>query len=415
MFTHRNFCLGVLLSVTLLVSSFNQVVHSQQFSFNLVADTSTAAPGSGASFSSFQDIAIDDGQVAFVGGTAAEARSGIYLYDGGGVNVVADVFGSGGTPMLRNFRNNVSISGNEIAFFALDPGNSFPTTGRIYVQDVSPGGNLRTSVSTDTLVPGLVGGISGVTDDFDNIGSFAVSNGTVIFTGDNQFPPFPGGVYVEQNGVVSVVADSSTPIPGGNSNFDSFTGVAIDGDNLFFSHITPSGVFNSNDDAITQLSASGGSFDVSGNNFAQTTQGGIVTSINGIVSQPVTGSTLIPNRSVTFAGVDNVSLDGTNFAFTGLDSFTTARREGLYAQINGSLVTVIEEGDTLGGLIVSDINLGGFSDNQIAFGVSFTDGSEAIFTTTVSEPTSAVPEPTSGLILAAGSLLLVQRRRRKDN
>ena len=65
MFTHRNFCLGVLLSVTLLVSSFNQVVHSQQFSFNLVADTSTAAPGSGASFSSFQDIAIDDGQVAF--------------------------------------------------------------------------------------------------------------------------------------------------------------------------------------------------------------------------------------------------------------------------------------------------------------------------------------------------------------
>ena len=408
MLTHRNFCFGFLLAATLLVSAFNQVVHSQQFSFNLVADTSTAAPGSGDSFSFFQDIDIDDGRVAFVGGTAAEGRSGVYLYDGGGVNVVADVFGTGGTPMLRNFRNNISLSGDEIAFFALDPGNSFPTTGRIYVQDVSPGGSLRTSVSTDTLVPGLVGGISGVTDDFDNIGSFAVSNGTVIFTGDNGFPPFPGGVYVEQNGVVSVVADSSTPIPGGNSNFDSFTGVAIDGDNLLFSHITPSGVFSSNNGVITPLSASG-------INFAQTTQDGIVTSINGVVSQPVTGSTLIPNRSVTFAEVDNVSLDGTNFAFTGLDSFTTARREGLYAQINGSLVTVIEEGDTLGGLIVSDINLGGFSDNLIAFGVSFTDGSEAIFTTTVSEPTSAVPEPTSGLILATGGLLLVQRRRRKDN
>ena len=200
---------------------------------------------------------------------------------------------------------------------------------------------------------------------------------------------------------MSVVADSSTPIPGGNSNFDSFTGVAIDGDNLLFSHITPSGVFSSNNGVITPLSASG-------INFAQTTQDGIVTSINGVVSQPVTGSTLIPNRSVTFAEVTSVSLDGTNFAFTGLDSFTTSRREGLYAQINGSLVTVIEEGDTLGGLIVSDISLGGFSDNQIAFGVSFTDGSQAIFTT-------AVPEPTSGLILATGGLLLVQRRRRKDN
>ena len=390
--------------VFLLTASYGAVACGQQFSFSQVVDTGTLVPGSDDPFGFFRAPSIDNGRIAFVAGNGNFNRTGVYTSDGNGLEVVADIFGSGGVRAFNGatIRSNVSISGNEVAFFGgANATATSPSQFGIFARDVSTSGGLRNVVDTNTNVPGV-----SPADDFQTIGDFAISGGAVIFTGDDAAPPFPGGVYLEQNGALSVVADSNTPIPGTSQNFNNFTGVEIDGNNLFFSHITPNGQFVSSGGVIESVPST----IVSGNNFAILSSEGISLSIDGETSLVVTREDNASDPSRTFAIIQALSLDGDDVAFFATDTNLSPNREGLFAYIDGSLVTVVEEGDVLNGLTVSDVEFGGegFRDGQIAFGVSFTDGSEAVFVAT----TAAVPEPTSLLALSGGALLICLRRRR---
>jgi hypothetical protein len=73
----------------------------------------------------------------------------------------------------------------------------------------------------------------------------------------------------------------------------------------------------------------------------------------------------------------------------------------IYTDAYGSLERVIATGDTLFGQQVSDVQMDveGFSNNQIAFWAKFTDGTSGIYV-------AAVPEPCTLVLLSLGAILL---------
>ncbi len=82
---------------------------------------------------------------------------------------------------------------------------------------------------------------------------------------------------------------------------------------------------------------------------------------------------------------------------------------GIYTDLTGSLTKVIAIGDTFDGKTVDEVNIGQFSldGNNIAVVVSFTNGSDGVYTFT------PVPEPTGLLALGAAGLLVARIRKRR--
>ncbi len=69
---------------------------------------------------------------------------------------------------------------------------------------------------TSTIVPGT-------TSNFQNFGVPSIENGVVGLTGYRSFPtPITAGVYTGTGGSLTVVADHTTPVPGGTGNFTGF-------------------------------------------------------------------------------------------------------------------------------------------------------------------------------------------------
>jgi hypothetical protein len=77
------------------------------------------------------------------------------------------------------------------------------------------GGPFTTIADTNTLIPGTA-------ETFANFPIFyGTGNGRVFFTGSNAVNQ-TRGIYAYQSGALSVIADRTTPRPGGVGNFDSF-------------------------------------------------------------------------------------------------------------------------------------------------------------------------------------------------
>jgi len=158
------------------------------------------------------------------------------------------------------------------------------------------------------------------------------------------------------------VADSSTPVPGGSGNFAGF-------------NFEPS------------LDRGNVAFQGSGSSFGQQ---GIYTDIGGLGVVADT-STAIPGGSGNFVSTNRPSLDGGDVAFKGFGSIGTSGDHGIYTDIGGSLMKVVDLSDMLDGKTLSFLSSGGeaLSGNQIAFFAQFTDGSKGIYVAT------AVPEPSA--------------------
>jgi hypothetical protein len=95
-------------------------------------------------------------------------------------------------------------------------------------------------------------------------------------------------------------------------------------------------------------------------------------------------NTLIPDQGDTFTGVGDPSVDGSNVAFQGGGPGI----QGVYVELGGVLMKVIEKGDTLDGKLVTGASIGseGFKDGILGIQVGFTDNSAGVFTTDTNAP-----------------------------
>ena len=109
-------------------------------------------------------------------------------------------------------------------------------------------------------------------------------------------------------------------------------------------------------------------------------------------------STPISGGLGTFESFSAVGLNATDIVFLGHGS---GGQSGIFDFRDDSLTSLVKVGDILDGKMITGLSFtgGGLFQNSIAFGAFFEDGSQGIYTMNV-------PEPSSLLTLALGSLML---------
>ena len=201
-----------------------------------------------------------------------------------------------------------------------------------------------------------------------------IANGAVAFVGS------PGGVesgvYSDRTGSLDVVADNSTSVPGSSETF-SFFGA------------TPS-IDSTGSVAFRAVFASGS---------------GIYLDAGIALRTVADTTTAIPDGAGSFSFfLGNPSVDGGLVLFRGAGS---GGQDGIYAEFQNQLLEVLASGDALDGRTVLDaaIDADSVSGLDVVLRARFTDGSEGVYITTI-------PEPSTGLLVAAGLGALAARRRR---
>ena len=374
---------------------------AQPITYRLIADTNTPVPGGTGSFTKLdRHPSARGGNVAFRA-EGSDGQVGAYTDIGGVLGLVADTNTSipGGTGSFSaigreaSFGGTLSFDGINLAFRGLGASDQ----DGIYTNE---GGTLRAVADTNTPIPGAAGTFLGFrfdpSIDSGNI-AFAGSDTTVTYSAD--------GVYTEIGGMLDVVADSSTPIPGGSGNFSGFDIVSMDGTDTAFRAFAPSyiglvtyidGAFNVVMDLSTPIPGDTETFTLFG---AATLDGGnvvflggknadltgVYTDLGGTLRVVADKNTSVPRGTGKFTDFffgPVAAIDNGNIAFMGA-RFNEA---GMYAEMQGSLMKIVDETDTLGtdSAILLDGGPEALGGNEAAFWAGFADGSEAIFVATIS-------------------------------
>lgn len=315
--------LSVATAVSITLSLLSQG-EAGAITFTKIADTNTPIPGGSGNFSftpvgfpaSFNVFSgsVDDNTIAFQG-FGPNSQSGIYTSVGEELNVVVDT----NTP-IPNGSGNFGFGSFGESFgqtFSLD-GDSIAFFGLdsnseqqgIYT---STGGMLNVVVDTTTPIPGSSGNFgffSGPSLDGDRI---------AFFGSDSNFEQ--QGIYTSVGGVLNVVADTNTPIPNGSGNFNAFFGSSLDSDQVAFSGLR---------------------FDLE---TFELLEAGIYTSSEGVLNVVADTNTPIPSGSGNFDFLSDPSLDDGAVAFSGSrsdpETFETLEA-GIYASVGGELNVVAD-------------------------------------------------------------------------
>lgn len=314
----------------------------QQGTLGVVADVHTPIPGGTGNFGApptggFYTPSVDGDDVAFNGDDQTISQRGVYTRVNGTLDVVAD---------KTTVPPGTFTPFSTMALGGLDDGNiSFwafvPTAGALDgIYYGNPSGIVKVA-GQSTFIPGSGGTFHGFTSNTYH------KQGTVLFYGYDS--SFAFGLYKWIGGVLSFVANQFTPIPGGVGNFTLFSQtVSFDGVSL---------AFRGDDAAFTQF--------------------GIYMEDCGGLRAVVDGHTAVPCGSGNFTGLGGFSTHHGNLAFVGYGDSNT----GLYAQLGGRTVKILEVLDELDGKTVSDIRVGpeGLHGNRVAFTADFTDGSQGVY------------------------------------
>ncbi|HET7468680.1 MAG TPA: hypothetical protein VFJ81_03360, partial [Gemmatimonadales bacterium] len=178
-----------------------------------IADTNTPVPSGSGNFKSFNGGIDFDvrGAIAFAA-TDAAGNQGVYAsaFPSGGVAMVANSSTPipGGSGTFNTF-TSPSVSDYGVAFFASRTGSP-PAGVGLYL---SRNGALNTLANYQTAVPNTGGTFSGF--GAPTIGGSAVAFHAIGSNGSQ-------GIYLWRNGTLSVVADLTTPVPGGSGTFQVF-------------------------------------------------------------------------------------------------------------------------------------------------------------------------------------------------
>ena len=191
-----------------------------------IADAATPEPGGGAPLGveHLRGMSLDGDNVAFLASDGGGFR-GAYASLAGNLVIAADentpLPGGSGLTFLRRFAP--AIEGTSVAFAA----NDVVASG-LYI---ATGGQVRAVFDDGTVLPGSTtpGGFL--------LGPPSFRGGTLGFAANS---PERGGIYIDRNGQLDVVADDTTLIPGTTDPFGMFglteqTGwVAVDGTTTAF-------------------------------------------------------------------------------------------------------------------------------------------------------------------------------------
>ncbi|NJK88078.1 MAG: hypothetical protein HC923_00925 [Myxococcales bacterium] len=384
----------------------------------MIADTQTAIPGGQGTFarlagdlSAGPSIAVN-GAIAF-DGYGNDGQVGIYQHHGDSLSVVADtstpIPGSTGT--FTGF-GSVSADHHTLTFRGFGPGS--------YVglfQRTSPSSPITTVVETGTVLPksngtsSIVGTITapynpqefGVTlfcaaDAVSGIPSEYTFDGSTYAVVADEFTLIPGGVgsfervdafganmggvilfsgrgangqagiYKLENGALSVLVDTSTPIPGGTGTFEIVTVIPGFVNAAF-------GAIGFNGDVMSFVG-----YGANGQRGVYTLD--LSTSSLAVIADT---STVLPGGSPTqiftafehFAGA-SVGSNGTVVLAGGVEGQVS----GLYMQPpGGSLTKIVATGDVVDGknVVYALASTGAQRANRLAAYLQFSGGSEGIY------------------------------------
>jgi hypothetical protein len=378
-------------------------------SFTKIADSNTVVPGAPSSFyrfSSFFDPSIDDGTVVFRAVANVVTFFGIYISEDGALDVLADrstpIPGGGGTGKFTSL-DIPSLSGSTVAF----RGSSFRSASSSQAGNYTIEGDLVSVVADkNTVAPG---GISPFNSFF---GRASIEGGTVAFNGFTTGGV--EGIYRRTNGLLDLVADSTTPIPGGTGNFKFLEGYAAgdEGKVAFigtvtnrFREVEQQGVYASVENSLSVIADLNTPIPEGSGNFAKFdstpsldgdavtfrglgldesgrfTQVGLYKSLNGSLSMIVDRNTLIPEGTNTFTSFRDFSTDDGSVVFRGSGAdFNT----GIFTDFGGALETVIKRGDKLDGATILSFVLGpeAFRGNEIVFVARLESIGQAVYVAT---------------------------------
>ncbi len=378
---------------------------SARISFTKIADTSTNVPGHNAPFTGFAYAAADAGLVAFTG-FSQPVGEGLYLKTGAGLVTVVDTLTEAPTLPPGNLFTGFSppsLDGGLVAFFAIVPG----ITADYESIFVGNGGPLTLVVDVGDPVPGHPGYI------FNFLFFPSLSRGNVGFGGVGVGPGDDlKGVFSTVGGL-HAVADTTTPIPGGTGLFvDICFNPSLSGNHLAYcggdGTSGPDGIYTDGlnytplvapfvvADKSTPIPGGTGTFTafyetpiVRGGEIAFRAGGtggqiGVYSNLGGLHVVADT-ATSIPGGSGTFTGFrESFPFVGPSLNGARAVSFNgegTAGQRGVYAQRGSLLVKVLAAGDSLDGKVVSFVEQSreSFDGNQLAMVVGFTDGSAGVY------------------------------------
>jgi hypothetical protein len=325
-----------------------------------LADLNTAIPEGTGNFTGFFPQLSTHGGEAAVLAAGVGGQQGIYRMNNGPPIKVADLNTAipGGTGNFTAFPLvSPVISNGTVVFLGNGPAGQQGVYRVIPVEPTIPGNPVKLA-NLNTAVPSGTGNFTSF------VGSPAVSGDNVAFIasggGGQQ------GVYrVLAQGPPIKVADTSTAMPGSADSFQFFESVSMDR-----SVVSAALAF------------------VGGGTVGGVPMKGVYVSLNGPPIKVADFATLIPGGAGMFSDFGAVAFDpdvagNPITAFLGLGS---TGQQGIYAQFDGALRKVVDLGDLLGGKIPVSFSLGasGLDLGELTFAATFTDGSEGLFTSTLS-------------------------------
>ena len=329
-----------------------------------IADRSDDAPGLVGPYTFFREPAISPFGVVFQGGDAF-FRTGIFADPTGslGLRPIAQFFDRlPGSTDTFNFVSHPNISGVYIAFWGNFPAGVADKEGVFVGRTIRTSGSIVPDLflvaATGDDPAGPVGPIDsfGIFDSITNSGSLAAFVATDANFNDGIFVgSFPvGSALVPPRRNFRPVLSEGDPLPGGFGPLFAPDFIDIDGPELAFHD-----------------------YSLSGSNFEQ---GIFVVDIQSRKVRTVVATPHDPPGRVGPIGDQGMipAISESMVAFVATDA---AGNAGLFINIEGALHLIVDTFGTIDGKRVSHISFGaqGLNGPSAAFGVQFTDGSQAVY------------------------------------
>ncbi|MEL6329298.1 MAG: hypothetical protein AAFR38_06520 [Planctomycetota bacterium] len=321
-----------------------------------LAVTGMTAPN-GTVFTSFGDVSVDDGRVAF----NANGPTGLFAAPAGG-GALETILDLSSPVVATSGRTIASVSTLNTSGDLTIIGASDTPLGRdgIYLVDANQPGQLTAVMESAVPIPQLGG------DTLQSLGRPFIRDGRMIFEGEAQddaalFADFDDGLGLR------LLARQGEAAPGGRGAYRFLGGTSIDGDLAAFEADVEVGPRESIDLAMV--------YDNATDEFEVVAETG---------DRPY-GSSRILNS------IFDISIRGGTVLF---DSNDASFRRGVYVARDGRVVKVIEEGDLLDGGMVDRASVGdGGSidlDDTVVFAATLVNDDQGTYTSAVRFPCSDV-------------------------